>query len=94
MLPDLAEEEGFEPPRRFSTDLLVFKTNLFSLLSIPPYIGAQGETRTHTSQRTTVFETAVAAITPLEHSTPTFNAREAFTSQVGNGLLYNISLLC
>ena len=55
--------------------------------------GAQGETRTHTSQRTTVFETAVAAITPLEHSTPTFNAREAFTPQVGNGLLYNISLL-
>ena len=63
----MAEEEGVEPPRRLSTDLSVFKTDLFGLLSIPPYIGAQGETRTHTSQKTTVFETAVAAITPLEH---------------------------
>ena len=32
----MAEEVGFEPTRRLSTDLLVFKTNLFSLLSIPP----------------------------------------------------------
>ena len=63
----MAEEEGVEPPRRLSTDLSVFKTDLFGLLSIPPYIGAQGETRTHTSFRTAGFESAVAAITPLEH---------------------------
>ncbi len=31
----MEEEEGFEPPRRFH-DLSVFKTELFSHLSIPP----------------------------------------------------------
>lgn len=35
---DMAEEEGFEPPRRV-TDLLVFETSPFSHLGIPPYFG-------------------------------------------------------
>ena len=33
----MAEEVGFEPTRRLITDLSVFKTELFGLLSIPPY---------------------------------------------------------
>ena len=32
----LAEAEGFEPPRQLNTDLTVFKTALFTSLSIPP----------------------------------------------------------
>lgn len=36
----MAEEVGFEPTRRLITALLVFRTNLFSLLSIPPNLEA------------------------------------------------------
>ena len=53
----MAEEEGFEPPRRLITDLLVFKTNLFSLLSIPPYMVLKVRLEL-TRLSATVFETA------------------------------------
>ena len=33
----MAEAVGFEPTRRLSTDLSVFKTDLFNLLSMLPY---------------------------------------------------------
>ena len=38
LLGHMAEAVGFEPTRRLSTDLSVFKTDLFSLLSTPPYV--------------------------------------------------------
>ena len=41
-------------------------THKFSLVYVFPF-GAQGETRTHTPSRAAGFESAVAAITPLEH---------------------------
>lgn len=46
----MAEVEGFEPPRRLSTGLSVFKTDLFDLLSTLPYLknvsGGGGAART------------------------------------------------
>ena len=44
----------------------VFPTIGFSLL--PTNNGAQGGIRTHTPSRAADFESAVATITPLEHS--------------------------